>query len=303
MDLAVILLKQIIMMFILAGVGYCLFKGGKISKEGSKTIGNILIYIVLPCVIVNGFITERTPEKTTALLISMAAAAILLLISMVVSRVAFRKDEIAAFAGAFSNPGFFGIPLIAAVLDSSASFYIAAFIALLNILQWTYGVSLLTGEKSGLEVKKVLKAPFMIAIIIGLILFFGGIPVPSVVRQSIQYIANTNTTLAMFVIGVYLAEVDLPSMFRRKSNYLIAAVRLCAVPLISVLVLSLLPSQFQELKLAVLIASACPVGSNVAVYAQLHGKDYPYAVETVIISTILSIVTMPLIILLAMSVW
>ena len=162
---------------------------------------------------------------------------------------------------------------------------------------------MLTGKKTGLDFKKVIKAPFIIAIVIGLFLFFTQIPVPSVIKQSVQYIANTNTTLAMFAVGVYLAEVDLASMFRRKSNYMVSVVRLVLIPLICVLVLTVLPSGFLDLKLAVLIAAACPVGSNVAVYAQLHGKDYPYAVETVIISTLLSVVTMPAIILLASSVW
>ena len=95
MELAVILLKQIIMMFILVLVGYCLFKGGKISKEGSKSIGNMLINVVLPCVIINSFMNERTPEKTVGLLISAAAAAVILLISILVSRFVFKKDAVA----------------------------------------------------------------------------------------------------------------------------------------------------------------------------------------------------------------
>ena len=73
--------------------------------------------------------------------------------------------------------------------------------------------------------------------------------------------------------------------------------------MIVLLLLCLVPESWHDMKLALLLAAACPVGSNVAVYAQLHGKDYPYAVETVIISTLLSIVTIPLVTWLAQLLW
>ena len=94
-----ILVKQILQMFLLAGIGYLLFKGGKISLEGSKTIGNILIYGSLPAVIINGFRIERTAEHVSGLLWSAAAALTIVLLSILISRLIFRKDAIAAFAG------------------------------------------------------------------------------------------------------------------------------------------------------------------------------------------------------------
>jgi predicted permease len=216
--------------------------------------------------------------------------------SILVSRAFFRKDAIAAFAGAFSNPGFFGIPLILASLGQGAVFYAAGFIAFLNIGQWTYGVSLLTGRplREGLRWKQLIRAPFMIAVLIGLALFLGEIRLPEVLRGCLSTVASLNTPLAMFTVGVYLAQTDFLKMFRRKSLYLITAVRLLAIPLVSILLLSLLPAELNSMKTALMLAAACPVGSNVAVYAQLHGKDHTYAVETVLISTLLSVLTIPL---------
>lgn len=164
MSTAITLVNQTLIMFLLAGVGYFLFRTKRISLEGSKSLANILIYIVLPCVIVNGFLVERTTERMIGLLVSAAAAAILLVVAMVVSRLFFPKDAIASFSAAFSNAGFFGIPLTLASLGSGAVFYVAAFIAFLNLLQWTYGVSIMTGEKAALKPAAVLKAPFLIAI-------------------------------------------------------------------------------------------------------------------------------------------
>ena len=296
MELAKILIRQILQMFLLSGLGYALFKGKKITQEGSQALGNILIYLALPAVIINGFQVERTQAHILGILYSGAAAAVLLLLSIVIGRLFFKKDAIAAFAAAFSNPGFFGVPLIIASVGQGAVFYVACFIAFLNIGQWTYGVSILTGQpiRQGLSLKKLIKAPFVIAILIGLLLFFTQLKLPSVVSGCLSSVAALNTPLAMFTVGIYLAQTDIPGMLRRKSLYLISAVRLLLIPAVALALLSLLPGAWHDMKMALLLAIACPVGSNVAVYAQLHGKDYPYAVETVVISTLFSVVTMPL---------
>ncbi|MBQ6232656.1 MAG: AEC family transporter [Clostridia bacterium] len=305
METAMILVRQILQMFLLAGIGFVLFKTGKITREGSKTLGNILIYLVLPAVIINSFLIERTVEHMTGILYSACCAAILLLLSIVISRLVFRKDAIAAFAGAFSNPGFFGIPLIIASLGQGAVFYVACFIAFLNIGQWSYGVSLLNGQPllQGLQPKKLMKAPFIIAILIGLILFFTQIRQPVPVTGCLSAVAALNTPLAMFTVGVYLAQTDIRKMIKRRSTYQVSLIRLLVIPFVSLLLLALLPESLHDMKLALLLAAACPVGSNVAVYAQLHGKDYPYAVETVIISTLFSVISIPLLMWLASVVW
>ena len=87
-------------------------------------------------------------------------------------------------------------------------------------------------------------------------------------------------------------------MFLKKQIYGVCLVRLVIIPLISLLILSLVPAGYADMKQAILIASACPVGSNIAVYAQLHAKDYNYAVETVLVSTLFSIITIPCIVML-----
>ena len=297
------LAKQVLIMFLLSGIGFLMFRTNKISMDGSKSIGNILIFLSLPCVIINGFQVERTKETLTGLGLSALAAAVILAVCIVVSRLFFKKDPIAGFASAFSNPGFFGVPLIVSSLSQGAVFYVAAFIAFLNLLQWTYGVAIMTGEKKGLSFKKVITAPFMIAIMIGLFFFLSGLKMPEMAKSVVSFIANLNTPLAMFTVGIYLAQTDLPAMIRRGKLYAVSVVRLLVIPAISLLLLSLIPASQMDLKLAILIAVACPVGSNVAVYAQLHNKNYTYAVETVVISTLLSIITIPGVVWLAQQIW
>ena len=323
METILIILKQIIIMFILALMGYIMYKKEKITLEGSKTIGNILIYLSLPCVIINSFLVERTNERLTGLLVSAVLAAVVLILSALISRLVLGRNALDNFAGTFSNPGFFGIPIITACIASDAVFYVAAFIAFLNMGQWTYGVWLLNNsDDNGMLIDKqsrakqtnnenniisfilnFLKAPFMVAIIIGLFFFLTGISMPEIPAKCISFIANLNTPLAMFVVGIYMAQVDIKKMFSKLSLYKVSLVRMIIVPLVSILVMCLIPSNFIALKMAVLIAAACPVGSNIAVYAALHDKDYAYAVETVVISTIFSIITMPLMVTLANSLW
>ena len=305
MDTMMILVRQILQMFLLAGAGFFLFKGKKITQESSKALGNILIYLALPAVIINGFLVERSREHLYGILYSGIGAAILLLLSILISRLIFKKDAIAAFAASFSNPGFFGIPLIVASVGEGAVFYVACFVAFLNIGQWTYGVSILNGQPilQGLQWRKLIRAPFIIAILIGLFLFLTQIKLPAMISGCLSSIASLNTPLAMFTVGIYMAQSDIPGMFKRKTLYFVALTRLLFIPLVSLLLLSLLPKAFFDMKMALLLAVACPVGSNVAVYAQLHNKDYPYAVGTVVMSTLFSILTIPLIVLAANHIW
>ena len=304
-EMILILVRQIAQMFLYAFIGFLLYKARLITADGSKAIGNILIYLALPSVIINGFLVERTPERMQGLLWSGLAGAALLLLSVLVSRLFFKKDPVSAFAGAFSNPGFFGIPLIIAALGQGAVFYAACFIAFLNIGQWTYGVSVLTGQPllAGFRPKKLIKAPFFIATLIGLLCFFTQARLPAIVTGSLSAVAALNTPLAMFTVGIYLAQTNLLKMFAKPKLYALAGVRLLLTPALSVLFLCLFPAALHDLKTAVLIAAACPVGSNVAVYSQLHGADYPYAVETVVISTLLSILSIPAVVWFSALLW
>ena len=309
MTTTTLLIQQVLIMFLLAAVGYICFRTKKITMEGSRNLGNILIYLSLPCVIINSFLVEYSTERLLGLIYSSLAALLVVIVSIAISRLFFSKDAILCFASSFSNPGFFGIPLIVATLSDGAVFYVATFIAFVNLLQWSYGVALLTTESSTKEKgswkkflpspKRLFTAPFMIAFLIGLFFFFTGIEMPGLIYKGIQYISGLNTPLAMFTIGIYFAQVKPLKMFTNPKLYLLSLVRLLIIPLVSMAVLFFLPQEFAELKMALLIVAACPTGSNVAVYAQLYDSDYSYAVETVIISTLLSVVSIPLIVKIA----
>jgi predicted permease len=272
MQLAVILLKRIFIMFLLMAVGYMLFKTHIITLEGNKELGTFLLYVILPCVIINSYITEYSEIKLIGLLISFAAALISLLISILVSRFLFgNKYKIEHFGSAFSNAAFIGIPLVQASVGDEAVFYIAAFVTLLNILQWVYGVMVLSGSRETASSRMLAKNPIILAMIISIVLFRSRIPVPAVIHETLQLIGKMNSPVAMIVLGIYLAQMEFRNLFKGKHAFICSFGRLILIPLITFAVLSIIPIAYRDIKLTMLIAASAPVGANIAIFAQLYG--------------------------------
>ena len=293
-----IVLRQSIIMFLYMAIGGLLFQKGLITKEGSKSLANLLLYVVLPCVVVKSFCVARTPERTSGLLVSFLAALGILLLAMAVSHLLFQKNPIDDFGAAFSNAGFMGFPLVAAVQGSEAIFYAAGFVALLNALQWTYGQSLISGDPGYRSPKAILKNPLVLSLLLGILIFCFEIPVPAIASDLLAALSALNAPLAMVILGVYLAQTDPKTLFNDPHLYVVAAARLVLIPLLTILVLKLLPAEYAAIATTLVIVTAAPIGSNVAVYAQKLGKDYAYAVRGVCLSTLLSAITMPLLMLL-----
>lgn len=296
MNLFIILLKQLIIMFLFIGIGYILFKKKMITVVGSKELSNLLLYIILPSVIINSYNVKSTPSKVEELIISFIVSFLALILSICVCYLVYgKKKKIEHFGVAFSNAGFMGIPIATAVLGNDNVFYISAFVALLNIFQWTYGVIVMTDSKDCIKLDRLIKNPILISMIIGLSIFFLQIPVPEVATKTISSLANLNAPMAMIILGVYLAQTDLKSIFVGKEMYITSFIRLIFIPGITLLMLHFLPIN-PNIKLAVMIAASAPIGSNVAVFAQIYDLDYTYAVKTVCLTTILSVISMPIII-------
>ncbi len=296
MDIVILLIKQNLIMLIYMLTGYFLFRKKLVGIQGSADIGRILLYVVMPVAIVRSYLTECSAEKLEGLIISFAAAILCLLLAIIVSRIAFRQEEgIERFGSAFSNAGFIGIPLVQMTLGEEAVFYVASYVAILNILQWTYGVMIITGDSHAVNLRKIGLNPVVLSVIAGMALFFLPISLPDKINSVIGTVASMNGPLAMIVLGGYLAQIPLLSIFTDKTSYRCAFVRLIVIPLFTVLLLMVFPQKYYIIKLTILIAASAPVGSNVAIFAQLYDKDYRAAVKEICLSTIFCIITLPLI--------
>ncbi|MCD8076682.1 MAG: AEC family transporter [Lachnospiraceae bacterium] len=297
MEIVLLLLKQSLIMFIYLLIGYFLYKKKLVSKQGSADMGRMLLYVIMPVAILKSYIRDFSVELLEGLLVSFVLALLSLILAIIVSRLLFPKDEgVERFGAAFSNAGFIGIPLVQMALGTEAVFYVASFVAILNILQWTYGILVMTGDRSVISLQKIRTNPIVISFLAGLILFFVPVTLPDVLTDMIATLASMNGPVAMIVLGVYLAQIPLKSLFTDKLVYKCTAVRLLLIPALTIVLMLVVPGEYQTIKLTVLIAASAPVGSNVAIFAQLYGQDYTRAVKEVCLSTLLCIVTLPLIV-------
>lgn len=291
-------------MFIYLLIGYLLFKKKLITAAGSGEMGKLLLYVIMPVAILRSYARDFSMEMLAGFLVSFAAALASLILAMVVSTVFFRKKSaIRQFGASFSNAGFIGIPLVQMTLGEEAVFYVASFVAILNILQWTYGVFIMTRDRETVRLQKIVTNPIVISFAVGMALFFLPIKIPELLSGVIGTLASMNGPLAMIVLGAYLAQTSLKELFTDGETYLCAFVRLIVIPVLTIVLLWVIPGTYSTVRLAVMLVAAAPVGSNVAIFAQLYHKEYTTAVKDVCLSTVFSILTMPLIIGLANYIW
>ncbi|NBJ01221.1 hypothetical protein D3Z62_13980 [Lachnospiraceae bacterium] len=296
MEIVVLLLRQNLVMLVYMMIGYFLYKKKLVSAGGSADIGRILLYIIMPAAILKSYLADFSRERLEGLFVSVLAALLSLLLSIAAARIAFSKEQgIERFGAAFSNAGFIGIPLVQMTLGEEAVFYVSSYVALLNILQWTYGLVTITGDRSLISVKRLRTNPILLSFLAGIALFLLPVSLPETAENVVGTIAAMNGPLAMIVLGVYLGQVPLRSLFSGRVVYRCALVRLIVIPVLTMALLFVFPEKYHMLKLTILIAASAPVGSNVSIFAQLYGQDYMQSVKEVTLSTLLCIITLPLI--------
>ena len=300
--LILILLRQIAIMALLMAVGIYLSRKGFLSPQGTKDLGTILLRIIIPCVIVKSYITTYSRERLLELALSAGLALVAFILAMGIAYLVYgKRRRIENFAAAFCNAGFIGIPLAQAVIGDEGVFYMAASVALLNLFQWTYGVYIMTDRRDSISAKTIAKNPVVIAIVIGIALFLSRLPVPGIVTSTLGYIAGMNTPVAMILMGTYMAKLPWRKLLDKRA-YGCVLLRLVVIPAVVLAVFWALPITNQNVALAAYLAAATPVGANICVFAQQYDCDYEFSVVTVCLSTVLSIVTVPLMVSLAQMV-
>ena len=297
-----ILLRQIAIMALLMAVGILLSRRGFLSPQGTKDLGAILLRIIIPCVIVKSYITTYSRERLLELALSAGLALVAFILAMGIAYLVYgKRRRIENFAAAFCNAGFIGIPLAQAVIGDEGVFYMAASVALLNLFQWTYGVYIMTDRKDSIRAKTIVKNPVVIAIVVGIALFLSRLPVPGILTSTLGYIAGMNTPVAMILMGTYMAKLPWRKLLDKRA-YGCVLLRLVVIPAVVLAVFWALPISNQNVALAAYLAAATPVGANICVFAQQYDCDYEFSLVTVCLSTVLSIVTVPLMVSLAQMV-
>lgn len=302
-----LLLQQMIIMFLLMSVGFVGSKIGMITEETSKRLSAIVVNIANPAMIlVSGISDERMEgrELLSLTVVILAIYAVLLLLAYllpVLLRVDPKSRGIYQAMTVFSNIGFMGYPIIAALYGSSAVLYGALYSIPFNILIYTFGVSALRKKENGAEKKKLsLKEVLNIGVItsiISLILYLWQIRVPGFLTDTLSYLGNLTAPLSMMVIGASMTSISLRELFTDVRLLLFSLIKLLLIPVFGMLLIRQVVTN-EVICGVFMIMLATPAGSMIAMLAQEYDGDYETASRGVTLTTLLSVITMPVVSLL-----
>ena len=281
-------------------MGYTVVKAGLMKSSESKSVSVIMVYLVIPCVILNAFQVEYTPDVQKGLLLACAAAVavhILFLLLTAILKKPLHLDVIERATIIYSNAGILVIPLVQELLGQEYVIYSSAYIAIQLILIWTHCKNMLC-EEDKLEWKKVLLNVNIISIIVGVVLFIFRIQLPSGAQDVLNMMNNMIGPLGLLLAGMVIAEVPLKPVFTRKRSYLSAALRLFIYPVFVLGLMKVIQTfasiqDSKQILLTVYLASITPACATVTSMAQLYDKDAAYSSSLYVLTTLLSIATMP----------
>ncbi len=299
MGIALLILNQMLQLFIILLLGFLVVKCKLLKSTDSKVLSTVAVYLVTPCVIINSFQIEYSPEAAQGLLLAVGAAVCSQAVFLTMISTVWKKLAVVERASImYSNAGNMIIPIVQAVLGPEWVLYTSAYIAVQVILIWTHGRNMISGEK-GFSLKKIFTNINIISIFVGLIIFAFNIKLPDIASSTLNSISSMVGPLGMIVLGMLMADLDFKEILRNKRIYFIAFVRLILCPLIMLAVIyfskayRLLPDAATILFITFL-ATCAPPAVNITQIAQVYGKDAPYASSINVLSICLCLFTTPL---------
>lgn len=286
---------QIFMMFLMVLVGYLMYKRHMLTENGIKEMSVLLLKIVTPMILVSAFQREFEAGLFKDWVTMFLASALTYGVSIVLSIILYRRESRAEerMCIFLPNNGFLAFPLMQALAGEFGIFLGSTSVILLNVIQWTYGVKLLKPDAK-INIKNIILNPGVIGIVLGLLLFFSPWKLPKYVFSAVDAIGSLNTPLAMIVLGGMLAQTDLKKELKTASFYKISVIKLIVLPFIMLGLFYVLPLS-DSVKLVAFICSVTPAATSVSMLSQIFDGDYRYAASAVVITTVLSALTMPII--------
>ncbi|MCD8221245.1 MAG: AEC family transporter [Clostridiales bacterium] len=302
MELALITMGKICEMFVILLIGALAFKTGILDSASNKHLSSLLLKVISPALIFMSYQIDFEPERLQGLILMLGLSLLSYVWSILVVNLALPKGkngnvEIERISAIYSNCGFIGIPLINAIVGKEGVFYMTAYITIYNLMIWSHGLATMCGTTDIRTVLKNFVQPATIAIGLGIICFVGRIHLPSVIANPLDLVGDMNTAVAMLVAGCNLMESDLIGALKRPRSYYVCFLKLLLVPFVSILILKFIPVNSLFIT-TLLVAIACPAGAMGTMMALQYDKDSNYATELFTLTTIFSLVTIPIVILL-----
>ncbi len=296
-----IIAKQIVIMFLMMGLGYALVKTGFLTETFNQMLSKLLLNVVVPCLLIASFQIEYDSSLAVEILVILALSVLVQVVCIAVGRLLFGKksdarSRIAKLGVGYCNCGFMGLPLLQAILGAPGVIYASVFVIVFNLATWTHCYATVRGTRifePGRPFYKALLVPSIVAAVVGILLYFLPVRLPSLILTPLETIGATNTPLAMLVLGGFLAKLDPREAVSDVKALLSYFGRLVLCPAVCAVLLVLLPVS-EEAQTAMFIISAMPAATSLGLQAALYGSDGPYGAQLVAMSTLLSVVSIPL---------
>lgn len=284
-------------LFIYMAVGFGCRKAGIFNDVARDKLTDFVVFVTLPCMIFESFnmtfSLESLKQGALALLIAVGMSCVALLLGKVLyNRFPYEEKSILQYGTLVSNSGFAGLSVVSGAYGGEGLFLGSLFIIPTRILMWSAGISLFTRADAKQAVKKVLLNPGIIAVEVGLVRMLFQIPLPHFVDTAVDNLGGCTSPMAMALVGAILVDVPLKTVFDLKSFYLVA-VRQFLLPGICLAALRLLHVDPLTIGVSVVI-TGMPIASTTAILAQKYVADAKFASKCVFISTLTSLVTVPI---------
>ena len=305
MHISMLLMEQIAELFIMIFMGFAIVKAGIVKDEESKVLSKIVLYLVIPCVIVNAFQVDYTAQTVKGLMIAFVASVILQIILLIIVAVmgkVLSLNEVEVASVYYSNSGNLIVPIVTFILGKEWVLYGCVFMSVQLVFLWTHCKKIISRERS-YDRKKIVLNINMISIAVGVVLFFTRIRLPEVIDNTIGAVGNMIGPASMIVTGMLFAGMNLKQIFANKRVYFVSFLRMLVVPLIALVLikgsrLANLSADAPKIMLIVFLAVITPSASTVTQMCQVYGNDSQYASAINVVTTLSAIITMPVMVLL-----
>ena len=305
MHISMLLMEQIVELFIMIFMGFAIVKAGIVKDEESKVLSKIVLYLVIPCVIVNAFQVDYTAQTVKGLMIAFVASVILQIILLIIVAVmgkVLSLNEVEVASVYYSNSGNLIVPIVTFILGKEWVLYGCVFMSVQLVFLWTHCKKIISRERS-YDWKKIVLNINMISIAVGVVLFFTRIRMPEVISNTIGAVGNMIGPASMIVTGMLFAGMNLKQIFVNKRVYFVSFLRMLIVPLIALVLikgsrLANLSADAPKIMLIVFLAVITPSASTVTQMCQVYGNDSQYASAINVVTTSSAIITMPVMVLL-----
>lgn len=295
--------EQVIVLFFLIAVGAVCTKAGILTEHAVKRCSDLVLIVVTPCVIVRSFQRPFDVSMLKGLGLAVLIALLIHIGSILLAHLLLHdpvaaRERVLRCGAVLSNAGFMALPLQNALLGEEGVFFGAVYVAVFNLILWSYGLITMSGDRKQMSLRKLILNPGLLSLLVGLVLFLGSVTLPPILSAPIGHLAALNTPLPMLIIGFYLVQADLRRTLRDGRSYLAMLLRLVVIPLLALGGMWLCGVR-GTLLVSCVIAASAPVAASTTMFATRYNGDTDLSVNMVSVSTLLSVITMPLIVGLA----